>query len=59
MDSREKDNKRNQRLTIHVHSKPTYLIALLGHLGLQAPDLFLVLIDLHDEPRRHALDHNL
>ena len=58
-DSREKDNKGNQRLTIHVHPKPTYLIALLGHLGLQAPNLFLALTDLHGEPNRHALGCNL
>ena len=33
-DSREKDNKGNQRLTIHVHPKLAHLNTLLGHLGL-------------------------
>ena len=59
MDSREKDNKGNRRLTIHVRPTPTHLIALMGHLSLQALDLFLVLIDLHGEPSGHALGYNL
>ena len=74
MDSREKDNKGNQRLTVHVHPKPTHLIALPGHLSLQAPDLFLALLalpshlgldrflaltDLRGEPGGHALNRNL
>ena len=36
MDSREKDNMGNRRLTVHVRPKPAHLIALLGHLGLLA-----------------------
>ena len=59
MDSREKDNKGNWRLTVHIHPKLVHLIALLGHLGLQALDLFLALTDLHGEPGGHALSHNL
>ena len=58
MDSKEKD-KGNQRLTLHIHLKPTHLIALLGHLGLQALDLFLALTDLRGEPGGHALGCNL
>ena len=59
MDSREKDNKGNQRLTIHVCPKPAHLITLPGHLGLQASDLFLALTDPHGEPSGHALGYNL
>ena len=59
MDSREKDNKGNQKLTVHVRLKPTQLIMLLGHLGLQVPDLFLELTDLRGELGKHALGHNL
>jgi len=59
MDSREKDNKGNRRLTVHVRPKPAHLIALPGHLGLQASDLILALTDLHGEPGGHALGHNL
>ena len=50
MDSREKDSKGNRRLTVHIRPKPAHLIVLLGHLGLQAPNLFLALTDLHGEP---------
>ena len=59
MDYREKDNKGNQRLTVHIHPKPTHLIALSGHLGLQALDLFLTLPELHGEPGGHVVDCNL
>ena len=59
MDSREKDNKENRRLTVHVRPKPAYLIALPGHLDLQAPDLLLALTDLRGEPGGHALGSNL
>ena len=59
MDSREKDNKGNHRLTIHVHPKPAHLIALPGHLGLQASDLFLALLDILREPGGHTLGYNL
>ena len=59
MDSREKDNKGNQRLTVHVRPKLTHLIAMPGHLSLQVPDLFLALIDLPGEPDRHTLSLNL
>ena len=59
MDSREKDNKGNRELTIHVRPKPAHLIALPGHLSLQAPDLLLALLDLHGEPGGHALGCNL
>ena len=59
MDSREKDNMGNRELTVHVHPKPTHLIALPGHLGLQASDLFLALTDLRSEPDAHALSCNL
>ena len=59
MDSREKDNKGNQRLTMHICPKPAHLIVLLGHLSLQALDLFLALTDNHGEPSGHALDYNL
>ena len=59
MDSREKDNKGNQRLTIHVRPKLAHLIVLLGHLGLHASDLFLALTNLHGEPGGHALGRNL
>ena len=59
MDSREKDNKGNQRLTIHIHPKLAHLIALLGHLNLHASDLFLVLTDIRGEPGGHALGCNL
>ena len=59
MDSREKDNKGNRRLTVHVHSKLAHLIMPPGHLGLQAPDLFLTLTDLRGEPGRHTINCNL
>ena len=59
MDSREKDNKGNQRLTVHIRPKPVHLIALPGHLGLQARGLFLALTDLRSEPGGHALGYNL
>ena len=59
MDSMEKDNKENQRLTVHVRPKPMYLIMLPGHLGLQAPNLFLALTDLRGDPSGHALYCNL
>jgi len=36
-----------------------HLIALPGHLGLQALELFMALTDLCDEPSRHALSCNL
>ena len=59
MDSREKDNKGNRRLTIHIHLKLAHLIVLSSHLGLLALDLFLALTDLRGEPGGHALGHNL
>ena len=59
LDSREKDNKGNRRLTVHVCLKPAHLIALPGHLSLQAPDLLLALPDLHGEPGGHTLGCNL
>ena len=59
MDSREKDNTGNRRLTVHVRSKLAHLIALPDHLGLQVSNLFLVLTDLHGEPSRHTLGRNL
>jgi len=59
MDSRKKDNKGNQRFTIHDRPKLAYLIALPGHLSLLAPDLFLVLTNLHGRPSGHALVCNL
>ena len=59
MDSREKDNKGNRGLTILVRLKPTYLIALPGHLGRQAPDLLLALLDLYSKLSGHALGYNL
>ena len=59
MDSREKDNKGNQRLTINVRLKLAHLTKLLGHLGLHAPDLFVALTDLCGEPGGHALGHDL
>ena len=59
MDSREKDNKGNQGLTVHVRPKPAHLITLPGHLGLQAPNLLLALPNLHGEPGEHALGCNL
>ena len=59
MDSREKDNKGNQRLIVHIHLKPAHLIVLPGHLGFQVPDLFLALTDLHSEHGGHALGCNL
>jgi len=59
MDSREKDNKGNRRLIVHVRSKLAHLITLPGHLGLQASDIFLVLIDHHGDPGGHALGRNL
>ena len=59
MDSREKDNMGNWRLTIHVCPKLVHFIALLGHLGLWAPDLFLALTDLCGEPVEHTLGRNL
>ena len=59
MDCREKDNKGNRRLTIHVCPKLAYLIELLGHLDLQASDLFLALTDLCGKPGGHALGYNL
>ena len=34
MDSREKDNKGNRRLTVHICPKLAHLITLPGHLGL-------------------------
>ena len=52
-------NKRNRRLTVHIRSKPTHLIALPGHLDLQVPDLLLALPDLRGEPGGHALGCNL
>ena len=58
-DSREKDNKGNRRLTVHVCPKPAHLITLLGHLGLQVSYLFLALTDLHGEPGGHTLSCNL
>ena len=57
--SRNKDNKGNWRLTFHVHPELAHLFALLDHLGLQAPDLFLALTDLRGEPGGHALGLNL
>ena len=54
----EKD-KGNQRLTVHVRPKLAHLIALPGHLGLQALDLCSVLTDLHGEPSEHTLGCNL
>ena len=45
-DSREKDNKGNQRLTVHIRPKPAHLIAPLGHFDHQVPNLFLALTDL-------------
>ena len=59
MDSREKDNKGNRRLTVHVHSKLAHLIVLPSHLDLQVLDLLLALTDLRGEPSGHALDNNL
>ena len=59
MDSRERGNKGNQRLTVHIRPKPAHLIALSGHLGFEAPDLFLALTDLHSEPNGHAFGYNL
>ena len=59
MDSREKDNKGNWGLTVHVRPKPTHLIAQPSHLSLQAPDLLLALIDLRGESGEHALGCNL
>ena len=59
MNFREKDNKGNQRLTVHVHPKLAHFIMLLGHLGLWAPDLFLALTDLCGEPVEHTLGRNL
>ena len=59
MDFREKDNKGNRRLTVHIRPKLVHLITLPGHLGLQASDLFLALTDLRGEPGRHALRRNL
>ena len=59
MDSREKGNKGNQRLIVHIRPKLAHLIVLSGHLSLQALDLFLALTDLHGEPGRHALGCNL
>ena len=59
MDSREKDNKGNRRLTVHVRPKLAHLITLSGHLGLQVSNLFLVLTDLHGEPNGHTLSRNL
>ena len=59
MDSREKYNKGNQRLTIHIYPKHAHLIALPGHLGLQARDLFLALTDRYGESDGHALGCNL
>ena len=59
MDSGEKDNKGNRRLIVHVCLKPAHLIALPGHLSLQAPDLFLALTALRGKPGRHDFGHNL
>ena len=59
MDSREKDNKGNLRLTIHVHPKLAHLIVLPSHLSLPALDLFLAQTDLHGELGGHALNRNL
>ena len=59
MDSREKYTKENRGLTVHVRLKPAHLIALPGHLDLQAPNLLLALPDLHDKPGGHALGYNL
>ena len=54
-----KHNKKNQILTIHIRLKPAHLIVLLGHLGLQAPDLFLALTDLCGGPGGLTLGCNL
>ena len=59
MDSREKDNKGNWRITVHIHPKLAHLIALPSHLGLQASDLFLALTDLRGERSGHAIGCNL
>ena len=59
MDSREKDNKGNRRLTVHICPKLAHLITLPGHLGLQVLDLFLALTDLRGEPSGHAFGCNL
>ena len=58
-DSREKDNKGNRRLTVHVRPKPTHLIVLPGHLGLQVLYVFLALTDHRGKPSGHALGRNL
>ena len=58
MDSREKDNKGNWRITVHIHPKLAHLIALSDHLGLQVPDLFLAWTDLRAEPSGHAIGCN-
>jgi hypothetical protein len=59
VDSEKKDNKGNHGLTFHVHPELAHLLALPDHLGLQAPDLFLALTDLHGEPDSHTLSLNL
>ena len=59
MDSRETNNKGKWGLTVHVHPKPAHVIALSGHLGLQAPDLLCSLPDLCGELGGHSLGCNL
>jgi hypothetical protein len=59
IDSRKKDNKGNQRLTVHVRPELAHLFVLPDHLGIQAIDLFLALTNLHGKPGSHALGLNL
>ena len=59
MGSREKDNKANQRIIVHVRLELACLVTLLGHLGLQFLDLLPALTDLRGESGSHRFRRNL
>ena len=59
MGSREKDNKANQRITVHVRLELVRLVTPPGHLSLQVLDLLLALTDLRGESGDHHFCCNL
>jgi hypothetical protein len=59
VNSRKKGKRGKQSLTVHLLAELAHLLALMGHLSLKTPDLFLELIDLHGEPSSHVLSLNL
>ena len=59
MGSREKDNKSNQRITVHVGLELARLVTPPSHLSVYVLDLLLALTDLRGEFGSHRFCHNL